>query len=60
MKYKKRGKHVLNELSFTCPAGKKVAIIGRTGAGKSSIMLILMRMYPLAEGRILIDGKDIS
>lgn len=60
MKYNKNGKEVLNGLSFNCPAGKKVAIIGRTGAGKSSIMLVLMRMYPLSGGRILIDGTDIS
>mmetsp|Transcript_21491 Transcript_21491/g.3498 ORF Transcript_21491/g.3498 Transcript_21491/m.3498 type:complete len:101 (+) Transcript_21491:576-878(+) len=60
MRYRKKYNHVLNNLSFTCPGGKRIAIIGRTGAGKSSIMLSLMRMYPLSEGKILIDGTDIS
>lgn len=49
----------LIDLSFELEAGEKVAIVGRTGAGKSSIITCLFRFVELAEGRILIDGIDI-
>ncbi|XP_059139698.1 multidrug resistance-associated protein 1-like isoform X2 [Physella acuta] len=51
---------VLKKVSFTVNSGEKVGIVGRTGAGKSSLSLALFRLIEAAEGRILIDGLDIS
>ena len=51
---------ILKNVSFDVPAGKSVAIVGPTGAGKSTIGRLLFRMYDVTEGRILIDGQDIA
>lgn len=51
---------VLKSLSVRIDAGFKVGIVGRTGSGKSTIMLALFRMVELAEGTIQFDGVDIS
>ncbi len=51
---------VLRNLSFTLRAGEKVGLVGRTGAGKSSIFQSLYRIVEASSGRILIDGEDIS
>jgi ATP-binding cassette subfamily B multidrug efflux pump len=50
----------LLNISFEVEAGQSMAIIGTTGAGKSTIANLLMRMYDVSSGRILIDGKDIK
>jgi ATP-binding cassette subfamily B protein len=50
---------VLNNFSLTIPAGETLAIVGHTGAGKSSIVKLLMRFYEFQGGRLLIDGRDI-
>ena len=50
---------VLKDVSFTVPAGKTVAIVGPTGAGKTTISRLLYRFYDVTGGRILIDGQDI-
>lgn len=50
---------VLKNISFEAKPGEVVALVGPTGAGKSSIINLLMRFYDPNEGRILIDGKDI-
>ncbi len=50
---------ILRGLSFTVGAGQTVAIVGPTGAGKSTISRLLFRFYDATEGRILIDGQDI-
>jgi len=50
---------VLKDVSFTVPSGKSVAIVGASGAGKSTISRLLFRFYDVSEGRILIDGQDI-
>ncbi|HPP36596.1 MAG TPA: ABC transporter ATP-binding protein, partial [Clostridiales bacterium] len=47
---------VLRDVSFTVPAGKTVAIVGATGAGKTSIISLLSRLYEIQKGEILIDG----
>lgn len=50
---------VIRDLSFTIHPGEKVAIVGPTGAGKSSIIRLLCRLYDIQKGRILIDGIDV-
>jgi ATP-binding cassette subfamily B protein len=50
---------VLHDLDFTIRPGEKVALVGPTGAGKSSIIRLLSRLYDPTKGRILIDGVDL-
>ena len=50
---------VLEAFSLTIPAGETLAIVGHTGAGKSSLVKLLMRFYEFQGGRLLIDGRDI-
>jgi ATP-binding cassette subfamily B protein len=52
-------REILHGISFTIPAGKRVAIVGPTGSGKSTISRLLFRFYDVTGGRILIDGQDI-
>ncbi|KAG0321836.1 hypothetical protein BGZ97_010134 [Linnemannia gamsii] len=54
------GKDVLRDASFTVPAGAFCAIVGPTGAGKSTLMKLLLRLYSLDSGAILIDGRPIE
>ena len=51
---------VLRKVSFQVDGGKKIGIVGRTGAGKSSFTLALFRIIEAAEGSISIDGIDIA
>jgi putative ABC transport system ATP-binding protein len=51
---------IFSNLSFEIPQGKNVAIVGPSGGGKSTIASLLLRFYLPTEGRITIDGKDIS
>jgi ATP-binding cassette subfamily B protein len=51
---------ILQDVSFSVPAGHKVAIVGASGAGKSTISRILYRFYDIAGGRVTIDGQDIA
>ncbi len=53
-------KTVLKNLSFTVKPGESVALVGPTGAGKSTIVNLISRFYNVNEGRVLIDGQDIS
>ncbi|ANM61736.1 multidrug resistance-associated protein 11 [Arabidopsis thaliana] len=50
----------LTQISFTIQGGMHVGVIGRTGAGKSSILNALFRLTPVCSGEILVDGKNIS
>lgn len=54
------GRPIFKNLSFTIPAGKKVAIVGPSGCGKSTVFRLLFRFYDSQGGRILIDGQDIK
>ncbi|KZT07645.1 P-loop containing nucleoside triphosphate hydrolase protein [Laetiporus sulphureus 93-53] len=60
LKYRPELPAVLNGLSMSIRPGEKVGIVGRTGAGKSSIMTALYRLVELTSGSIVIDGVDIS
>lgn len=51
---------VLKGISFKCKSQEKIGVVGRTGAGKSSLTLSLFRIIEAAGGKILIDGLDIS
>lgn len=50
---------VLKDISFKVAPGEKIALVGHTGSGKTSIVNLILGMYPYQKGRILIDGKDI-
>jgi ATP-binding cassette, subfamily B, multidrug efflux pump len=58
--YPDTGITALKNVSFSLKKGEKLAIIGRTGSGKSTIADLLVRMYDITEGSIFIDGKDIK
>ncbi|KAG2110951.1 ABC transporter [Suillus discolor] len=60
MKYRPELPPVLKGLSMSLSPGEKIGVVGRTGAGKSSIMTAIYRMVELASGSISIDGVDIS
>lgn len=53
------GQEVVRDLSLKIPAGETVAIVGATGAGKSTVVKLLLRLYDVTEGRILVDGHDL-
>ncbi|THH02765.1 hypothetical protein EW026_g125 [Hermanssonia centrifuga] len=60
LKYRPELPEVLKGMSMSIQPGEKVGIVGRTGAGKSSIMTALYRLVELTSGSIVIDGVDIS
>ena len=53
------GDHVLRDISFEVVPGERVGIVGATGAGKSTLINLLLRFYDVTSGRILVDGVDI-
>jgi ATP-binding cassette subfamily B protein len=53
-------RQVLNDVSFEILPGQKVAVVGPSGAGKSTLSRLLFRFYEPDQGRILVDGQDIS
>lgn len=55
----KIGTPVLNGISFEIPKGKTMAVVGHTGAGKTSIINVLNRLYEIDKGEVLIDSKNI-
>ncbi|MBV2184665.1 MAG: ABC transporter ATP-binding protein/permease [Rhizobium sp.] len=55
-----KDKGVIEDFSMTIKAGEKVGLVGRSGAGKTTLMNLLLRFYDLEKGQILIDGQDIS
>ncbi|KAE9206332.1 Bile pigment transporter 1 [Phytophthora fragariae] len=50
----------LCDVSFSVKGGEKIGVVGRTGSGKSSLAMALLRVHPLAKGRIIVDGLDAS
>ena len=59
-KYPKTDKWVLRNVSFHLKAGEKLALVGENGAGKTTLVKLLARLYVPTEGRILLDGVDLS
>ncbi|KZR61061.1 ABC transporter transmembrane domain-containing protein [Prochlorococcus sp. MIT 1306] len=55
-----KGAYQINELDLEIPAGSFIGIVGQSGSGKSTLMKLLPRLYEPEQGRILIDGYDIS
>uniref|UniRef100_A0A224YK50 Iron-sulfur clusters transporter ABCB7, mitochondrial n=1 Tax=Rhipicephalus zambeziensis TaxID=60191 RepID=A0A224YK50_9ACAR len=55
-----KGQPILRDLSFSIPAGKKVALVGGSGTGKSTVIRLLYRFFDPSDGRILINGQDIK
>ncbi|CDM70169.1 ABC transporter, ATP-binding/permease protein [Clostridium bornimense] len=51
---------ILKDISFTVKPGEKVALVGSTGAGKSTIVSLLSRFYDVSNGEILVDGENIN
>ena len=60
MRYRPNTDVVLSKVSFKIESGMKVGVVGRTGAGKSSMGITMSRIVELLEGCIEIDGVDIS
>lgn len=58
--YENNNTKVFNDFSLTVPKGQKIAVVGSSGAGKSTFVNLLMRLFNLTSGQILIDGVDIS
>ncbi len=50
---------VVDDVSFSVPAGRSIALVGRTGAGKSTIAMLLARLLPTPGGSVFVDGKDV-
>ena len=55
-----KNKPLIHDLNMTIPAGSKVAIVGPTGAGKSTLINLLMRFYNVDAGKIKLDDRDIT
>ena len=53
-------RRVIDDLTLTIRPGEKIGLVGRSGAGKSTVVNLLLRFYDLQQGRILIDGQDIA
>lgn len=59
-RYHETAPWAIRDLSVTIEPGQKVAVVGRTGSGKSTLALLLLGLYPLAEGEILYDGISLA
>lgn len=59
-KYAPELPYALKDISFKIEQGKTLAILGRTGSGKSSIVNVLLRLYDINEGEILVDGHEVK
>ncbi len=59
LRYENTKKPALNNLSFTIQSGEKLALVGRSGGGKTTLVNLLPRFYELQQGLVLLDGVDI-
>jgi len=59
-RYSAEDEPVLRDISFHCKPGQRIALLGPTGSGKSSLVNLLPRFYDYTEGRILLDGVDLN
>ena len=59
LRYDNAKKPALNNLSFTIQAGEKLALVGRSGGGKTTLVNLLPRFYEMQQGLVLLDGVDI-
>lgn len=55
-----KGKNILNDVSFHIPVGKKVALVGASGAGKTTIISLILRLYEATTGQVVIDRLNIK
>lgn len=60
MRYRPNLEPAVNGLSFAVSGGEKLGVVGRTGSGKSSIIVTLLRLTEVESGRVLIDGRDLA
>jgi ATP-binding cassette subfamily B protein len=58
-RYRRASTEALRGIDVVIPAGQRVALVGRTGAGKSTLMKLAARFYDPTEGRVLVDGHDL-
>lgn len=58
-RYRRASTEALRGVDVVIPAGQKIALVGRTGAGKSTLMKLAARFYDPTEGRVLVDGHDL-
>jgi len=54
-----RGERVLKDVTFSIAPGERVAVVGATGAGKTTIVNLLVRFYDPQQGRVMVDGRDV-
>lgn len=52
-------RNAVQDVSFTIPGGQKVALVGPSGAGKTTIVRLLMRLFDVSDGQVLIDGQNV-
>lgn len=57
-KYPSSEQLILDEISFKLRKGEKLGIIGRTGSGKSTLIAVLLRLYPISKGAVLVNGRN--
>jgi len=60
LRYRSQLPLALNDVTFDIHPGEKIGIVGRTGAGKSSLFLALLRLVQIEAGSIVVDGVDIQ
>ena len=58
--YEKDGEQILDNVNLTVEAGQTVAFVGHTGAGKSTMIKLIMRFYDVDEGTVCVDGVDVT